>query len=528
MTNGYKFNIRLAHEIVDFEKKLIYRTAGSYGIIASDNNNNCYKITEIGIDLDDYEVETNEQIERNNLIETIMFKFFLNSEPNQNQNLIQANDFYYLVHEQISNIIFNIQIIQDKHKWFNNPKGTILFNKMKLYPYNLSKFINRHNLEYTRKNFKIIASQLLIGLNNLHSNNLLHGDLKTVNILCTTKTDDLEQFVITDFGGVKPIGTYEYNKTCTLTYRAPEELFFEFDLDCDSNSGLNASSNANTSSNANSNLKKLFTYNFSNDIWSLGIIFLELLIGYNPVADLYNNYRLNYNNTKSIEKKICIKLKDFEHINLSEKIHDIYTNKKYTEEEKYNILYYMDIVKKMLKVNPNERYQTLEEIYYDLNSEKIKNFKKTFNYNYPNIDNEFFLTFRKYYYERIIQLCEKLNLVDNIPFVIDLLDRFFSKYKIIDLQDLNGYDLEYIGLSIIFLCLIWTRAETPTFEQLNKKINLNINFFDFKICLLQIILFLNHDIYRPFINISDNIKILEKSRYIINNFIIGITPEYYI
>jgi cyclin-dependent kinase len=90
--------------------------------------------------------------------------------------------------------------------------------------------------------------QLLIGLKHCHENGIMHRDLKPQNIL----VENGEKIKIADFGLSRnftiPIGKYTH-EVVTLWYRAPEIL-------------LGAK-----------------TYSTPIDIWSVGCIFAEMLIG---------------------------------------------------------------------------------------------------------------------------------------------------------------------------------------------------------------------------------------------------------
>lgn len=90
--------------------------------------------------------------------------------------------------------------------------------------------------------------QLVMGLDYLHNNNIVHRDLKPQNLLI-----DTEGYIkIADFGMAKKLVKNEENSlnVTTLWYRAPEILL------------------------------SITNYDTSSDMWSLGCIFAEMLIGH--------------------------------------------------------------------------------------------------------------------------------------------------------------------------------------------------------------------------------------------------------
>eukprot|EP01016_Furgasonia_blochmanni_P011266 TRINITY_DN1502_c0_g1_i2.p2 TRINITY_DN1502_c0_g1~~TRINITY_DN1502_c0_g1_i2.p2 ORF type:complete len:476 (+),score=45.85 TRINITY_DN1502_c0_g1_i2:492-1919(+) len=103
-------------------------------------------------------------------------------------------------------------------------------------------------VQYTPAHIKCMMKQITEGLYYLHQKNVIHRDLKTANILLNNKGE----LKLADFGLARftnAYGLYTY-RVVTLWYRAPELLF-----EC----------------------KK---YTSQIDMWSLGCIFAELLLGY--------------------------------------------------------------------------------------------------------------------------------------------------------------------------------------------------------------------------------------------------------
>ena len=108
--------------------------------------------------------------------------------------------------------------------------------------------IRKFNLEFELGYIKSIMFDLLNGINYLHKNYIVHRDLKLSNILIAS--DGV--YKITDFGLARHFSNQEGSltpKLVTLWYRAPEILM---------------------------NIGK---YSWECDIWSLGCIFCELLLG---------------------------------------------------------------------------------------------------------------------------------------------------------------------------------------------------------------------------------------------------------
>ena len=96
-----------------------------------------------------------------------------------------------------------------------------------------------------------ILSEVLNGLNYAHKENIIHRDIKPANIMLTKRG----QAVLTDFGIAQIVGSTQYTVSGalmgTLNYMAPEQ---GFKGTCDQRS----------------------------DVYSLGIVFYEMLTGYTP------------------------------------------------------------------------------------------------------------------------------------------------------------------------------------------------------------------------------------------------------
>lgn len=114
--------------------------------------------------------------------------------------------------------------------------------------YEFYKFINDKKLSpyFTLQRIQIVAKQILIGLEYLHSIKVIHCDLKPENILI--KSISKCKIKIIDFGSSCFIHDHLSNYMQSRSYRAPEVIL-----------GL--------------------SYDYKIDIWSLGCIIAELFTG---------------------------------------------------------------------------------------------------------------------------------------------------------------------------------------------------------------------------------------------------------
>ena len=133
--------------------------------------------------------------------------------------------------------------------------------------------------------------QILNAVFFLHLNNIIHRDIKPENILI----NDKGILKLCDFGWSKEIDLEKRNTFCgTVEYMAPEIIENE-------------------------------NYDFGVDIWSLGILLYEMIIGHSPFHDKLN-------------KNIMIKIKE----------HKLTFNENFS----FNC---QDLIKKLLNVNPEKR-----------------------------------------------------------------------------------------------------------------------------------------------------------------------------
>lgn len=122
--------------------------------------------------------------------------------------------------------------------------------------HDLSGILDR-KIKFTDDNIKYILYQILEGVEYMHNQkNILHRDIKASNILI----DSNGKVKIADYGLARYFSNKDFklkklytNKVVTLWYRAPELFFGEYN------------------------------YREGVDIWAIGILFWQLIIGYAPI-----------------------------------------------------------------------------------------------------------------------------------------------------------------------------------------------------------------------------------------------------
>lgn len=150
------------------------------------------------------------------------------------------------------NIINLIEIVTSKPSEKNKLRGNVylVFEYME---HDLAALID-NKISFSVSQIKCILFQILTGVQYMHSNNIIHRDIKGANILINNQG----HVKIADFGLARihnpnPNVSKQYtNRVVTLWYRSPELLL--------------GSTN----------------YGPSVDIWSVGCLFSELLTGVSP------------------------------------------------------------------------------------------------------------------------------------------------------------------------------------------------------------------------------------------------------
>lgn len=207
-------------------------------------------------------------------------------------------------------------------------QGKHIGYKMPFYQFDLGRFMGK---PFSLTEIKNIIFKISMGLLEIHSHLIMHRDLKPSNILISK---DLKNLIIIDWGLCKFVtGEIIIDEIVqTLWYRAPELI-----LDIES-------------------------YDYSIDIWSLGIIFLDMIMGtygilgrkkeLDQLSTYINNLKYPDNWLQGDSKLEKYKLKK------PEKGNSLFdSNEKLKNFDKDGI----NLLESMLEFNPKKRI-TLKEI----------------------------------------------------------------------------------------------------------------------------------------------------------------------
>jgi serine/threonine protein kinase len=396
---------------------------------------------------------------------------FMQSFDTKHYNLTKLQKNFFFTNKEIENKYINILIGRiDKY---------LLFSKLPFYELNLSKFIEKYHI-YSLNNFDTIAKKIIKSLALLHHNGFLHGDLKSANILI----NDIKNICLTDFGAVKMAKFDSYHLSCTISSRCPEDLNYEY-----------------------SNENKIFINSgFKSDIWSLGLIFAEIILGYNPSLKLYKKLQKTGMDLKVIEINMLNYYKNIKHINVLElaKNHPLVKVRLNDDLNKK-----INVIEKMLMIEPNDRYSNLEEVYEKLFEDKIEyNFELTFDYEYTKLKKEnnieLFYKIRKENYQEIINVCNTFNFLFICPLIIDIMDRLLLKLiKRLNDETLkfNDIDIKIIMSTITLIVSGIYNQKHLLYNEILTTFNIQNNIINVAMInknLLDILYLLDYDLTRPF------------------------------
>lgn len=313
----------------------------------------------------------------------------------------------YLLEMDIMSSLSNVGIVQMKRKKLKD-KNKISY-VMERAPQDLENYIKSHEHKIIPfDEIKIIMVDIMLGMYNLHHNNILHNDLKPSNILIFNK-DDEHYAKLCDFGFCQHRypNVESIHDVVTVNYRSPEIFNHQ-------------------------------SYNQCSDIWSLGCIFYDLL-----TCTYFNNIKSNedqdndslfFNNIlgvlplESYDEKYMKKLiKKCKYINPKDakkllnmkrlKWEECLTKNKYLSLDENNkdqcLKYVCEILTGMLHINTRKRKNIKYWLFHPLFSDQLDKINKKLyvieNHNpYDNRNNYVFKNVeREYYMDEAIRLYEE-------------------------------------------------------------------------------------------------------------------------
>ncbi len=446
---------------IKIKKKMVFISSGSNGTVVQEENCDdiVYKITML--------TDDNEFVYQS-YVELIYLNYFKINYP-------EYVDCDYFPVQNIDTIITTLKDLKEefeldsqtlnrlRYNYIKDDDDIIIINIMKNYRKNLFELSSIKRIEIL-ENFDSIVKKILHGLNFIHSNLLIHGDVKTSNILMLEN-----QCKIIDFGGIKYVGSKFYDRTCTLTSRSPEELNYEYGKVS----------------------KPIYfpNYGFKSEIWSLGIVLTELLIGVNPLSQLYNELLISAvgNTAEEVERDVESKLSNI----LNSRTHIEIGNNILRRKGLNKFESYVPKIERMLLVDYVHRYSNLQEIYFDLFGELLScPIKTQIEHHYKIETNylELFQKFRKNNYNLLVELMLLTKNLNCLPLGVWILDKYCL--KLLELKDENFIKflleeneiLIQIDKILIFLSIIIITSSLINREQIiYKELFSILNNYDLKV-----------------------------------------------
>ena len=332
----------------------------------------------------------------------------------------------------------------------------------------LQKLIDKRDF-LTEKEVQNYMIQIIIALNNIHRNNIIHRDLKLDNLFLGKNM----QLKIGDFGLSIKLDQNKKNKIAeiagTKVYQAPEIPFLD-----------------KNEKNEQNNVR-IVEYTFEVDIWSLGIIMCKLLTGKYPFEDKDKKEDLMIKNIKENPPKFERKIS------------------KAAE----------NLIIQILKKDPKERPTLNQIIYHEFfNREGVPKYLpektnrgKSFNKQNEIIYDDFD--------EAVLNKEEKYTeLISIVKPIIDPQIKYDSiqgleEIKINKVKDINTYIMHYLNYNERFgIGYVLNNGDIGVFYKDNTKILLNHNKEMFKYINKNEVIF-DFSMKKYHDKLNNKVKILE-------------------
>jgi len=186
-----------------------------------------------------------------------------------------------------------------------------LYIQMEICDIDLSKLLDMYDLDNRKEYIYDLVKQILLGVRYLHYNNIVHRDLKPANILIKLIGDNIN-IKLSDFGCSKLLdnSSSEEDNDIKVDYKI-------------SLPRIPSSKYIGTALYIAPEIQNLRHYDYSSDIYSLGLIIFEIISDITTVSEKIDKFRniQNYLDTKNnpihniISKMISNNIKDRPNIN---------------------------------------------------------------------------------------------------------------------------------------------------------------------------------------------------------------------
>jgi len=158
-----------------------------------------------------------------------------------------------------------------------------LYIQMEICDIDLSKLLDMYDLDNRQEYIYDLVKQILLGVRYLHSNNIVHRDLKPANILIKLIDDDIK-IKLSDFGCSKLIDNNSSDEDIDIKTEYKMIL-----------PRIPSSECIGTALYIAPEIENLRHYDFSSDIYSLGLILFEIISNINTITEKIDKFKNIHN-----------------------------------------------------------------------------------------------------------------------------------------------------------------------------------------------------------------------------------------